>query len=141
MPLQQPQHRAIVLFDGECSFCNGYVQFVFARDPEGKFSFAPLQSEPGRRLLRRYALPEGWLGSIVLIEDGRCFTHSAAVLRLCKGLKPWWPLLRVLVLIPRPLRDGIYRWVARNRYRWFGTTRACSLPTPELRRRFIADAF
>jgi len=137
-----PDHEphAIVLFDGVCNVCNRYVRFIFDRDPRARYTFAALQSDLGRRLLRQHYLPEGWLGSIVLVEEGRCFTHSAAILRVCKGLTGLWPLLRVLVVVPRPLRDGVYRHLAQHRYRWFGSTAACQIPPPELRQRFLIDA-
>jgi predicted DCC family thiol-disulfide oxidoreductase YuxK len=128
---------AVVLFDGVCNLCNATVNFVIARDPKGYFRFSSLQSATAQELLKRHAVPQDLLDSIVLIESGACYTQSTAALRIARRLKGFWPLLYGLVLVPRPVRDSAYRWVARNRYRWFGTSEACRLMTPELQRRFL----
>ena len=127
----------IVLFDGVCNLCNGSVQFILKRDPRGTFRFASLQSEAGRSLMAGHGLDPGALSSVVLIEDGRAFEESSAALRIARHLPGPWKLLRVFAVVPRPLRDAVYRWIARNRYRWFGKTETCWLPTPELRARFL----
>jgi len=123
----------IVLFDGVCNLCNGAVKFILARDPRGRFRFASLQSNVARRLLHGDASLE----SIVLIEAGTTYTKSAAALRIARGLRFPWPSLYALVAVPRPLRDWVYNWVARNRYRWFGKRDMCAVPTPQLRGRFL----
>lgn len=128
---------AVILFDGVCNLCDGFVQFVIARDPAARFRFAALQSGVGQELLRSYgikvaATPE----SIVLIENNHIYTHSQAVLRILRQLSGWrW--LYGFVVLPRVLRDAAYRWVARNRYRWFGRQDACLIPTPALQARFL----
>lgn len=127
----------IVLFDGVCNLCSGSVQFLLKRDPEGRFRFAPLQSDVGRSLLAEHGLAVDRLSSVVLIEDGRAWQESAAALRIARHLPGPWKLLRFFAIFPRPLRDLVYRWIARNRYRWFGKTESCWLPTPELRSRFL----
>ena len=127
----------IVLFDGVCNLCNGSVQFLLKRDREGRFRFAALQSDAGRRLLAELGLPVDALGSVVLIEDGKVWRESSAALRIARHLPGAWKLLRVFAAVPRPLRDAVYRWIARNRYRWFGKTATCWLPTPELKARFL----
>jgi len=128
---------SIVLFDGVCNLCDSTVLFVIDRDPEGRFRFASLQSEVGARLLAEHDLPEDTLDTFVLIEDGRAFVRSTAALRVARRLPfPWW-LLGAFLLVPAALRDPVYRWVARNRYRWFGTRESCRVPTPELRERFL----
>ena len=127
-----PDH-AIVLFDGVCNLCNGAVQFILARDPGGRFQFASLQSDAARRILSGQVPAE----TIVLAEPRRVYTKSTAALRIARGLRFPWPLLSVFLLIPRPLRDLVYHWVARNRYRWFGKRDACLLPKPEFKNRFV----
>lgn len=127
----------IVLFDGVCNLCSGSVQFLLKRDPEGRFRFAPLQSDAGRRLMAEHGLPVDSLSSVVLIEGGRVWQESAAALRIARHLRGPWKLLRIFAIVPRPLRDLVYRWIARNRYRWFGRTETCWLPTPELEERFL----
>ena len=126
-----------LLFDGVCNLCNGSVQFILKRDTQGRFRFASLQSEAGRRLMTGHGLDPDALSSVVLIEDGRAYQESTAALRIARHLPGAWKLLRVLTIIPRPLRDAAYRLIARNRYRWFGKTETCWLPTPELRARFL----
>jgi predicted DCC family thiol-disulfide oxidoreductase YuxK len=129
--------RAVLLFDGVCTLCNGFVQFVIQRDPAGRFQFATLQSDAARRLLQ--AAPQPLPDTLVLVENGRVFLRSTAALRVARGLKFPWPLAFVLVVVPRPLRDWVYDIVARNRYRWFGRRDVCMVPTPELRARFLSD--
>ena len=132
----KPTQEAIVLFDGECSFCNGWVRFILDRDPQGRFSFASLQSDVGRSLLSRIGVVAD-LDSIVLLEGDRIFTQSTAVLRITGRLEGYWRLLYSLVAIPRPVRDAAYRFFAKHRYRWFGLRSACTLPTPRERERFL----
>jgi predicted DCC family thiol-disulfide oxidoreductase YuxK len=134
-----------ILFDGVCNLCNGFVQFVLARDPCRRFKFGSLQSEAAQKLLARHVHSDIGVGlesiplsSVILLEDdGRIYRESAAVLRVLKGLSGLWPLMYAFVIIPAPIRDRVYRWIARNRYRWFGKRDQCMLPTPEVRDRFI----
>lgn len=130
----------VVLFDGVCHLCSAAAKFLIDRDPAGKLRFAALQSEAGARLLREHGAtpPEGDPDSIVLLEDGRLYERSTAALRIARRLCWPWKLLYALVIVPRPLRDLIYRFVARNRYRWFGKQPECRLPTPELQARFLS---
>ncbi|MCI0570397.1 MAG: thiol-disulfide oxidoreductase DCC family protein [Myxococcaceae bacterium] len=129
---------SVVLFDGVCNLCNGAVNFIIDRDPEAHFHFASLQSPAGTALMEGHGLkvqeePE----SIVLLEAGQLFVRSTAALRIARHLRGAWRLLYLLVLVPRPLRDAAYRFIARHRYRWFGRTEACRVPTPELKARFL----
>ena len=128
---------ALVLFDGVCNFCNSAVNFIIDRDTAGYFRFAALQSEPARRILADCRLPPGFLDNIVLVEDGTCHARSTAALRILRHLQGPWALLYVLVLIPRPIRDTAYDWLARHRYRWFGKRSECSIPSPGIRARFL----
>lgn len=128
---------AVVLFDGVCNLCNGAVRFIIDHDPAGRFRFAALQSDAGRILLERCGLDPDTFDSIVLVEEGACFTRSTAALRIVRRLSgPWW-LLAALVVLPRPLRDFAYDCVARSRYRVFGRRDRCMVPTPELISRFL----
>jgi predicted DCC family thiol-disulfide oxidoreductase YuxK len=127
---------AILLFDGDCPFCNRSVQWIIRRDPKGYFSFASLQSERGKQLLRTYGIGEH-LDSLVLIDDHRWYVKSEAVLRICGKLKGTRILLIFLYLLPRPVRDFFYDWMAKNRYKWFGKQESCMLPPPEMRDRFL----
>ena len=131
--------KPLILFDGDCNLCNRSVQFVIARDPAARFRFAALQSEAARAALAAAGHAGPLPDSIVLVVDGRVRTRSAAALAIARRLGGLWPLLSVFWLVPYPLRDLVYDWIARNRYRWFGKQETCWVPTPELRARF-ADA-
>jgi predicted DCC family thiol-disulfide oxidoreductase YuxK len=127
----------VVLFDGVCNLCNGSVRFVVRHDRRGRFRFASLQSEAGQALLRRHGLDPADLFSVVLVDGGRVTTRSDAALDVARGLGGAWRAAGLLRAVPRPVRDRVYDWVARNRYRWFGRRDACMLPSPELRARFL----
>jgi predicted DCC family thiol-disulfide oxidoreductase YuxK len=129
--------NAVVLFDGICNLCNASINFVIDRDPEGYFKFASLQSSEAAALLDRCGSTPAALEAIVLIEDGTCYSRSTAALRIARHLTGAWPLLYGLLVIPRPVRDYLYDWVAENRYRWFGQRDSCRIPTPELQDRFF----
>ncbi|WP_419857386.1 thiol-disulfide oxidoreductase DCC family protein [Candidatus Palauibacter irciniicola] len=141
----------IVLFDGVCNLCAGAVRFIIRRDRRGRFRFAALQSDAGRRILAATGvetpgpgepLPEAEEppASLILVADGRTHARSGAALRIAAGLDAGWPLLAVFLVVPAPLRDWAYRFVARNRYRWFGKETACELPRNEESWRFIDTA-
>lgn len=129
---------AIVLFDGVCNLCSKAVQLIIKNDPAGFFRFTSLQSEKGKTLLRSYGLsdtaePE----SLVLIEQGKAYQYSAAALRIAKRLRSWHRLLYLFIFLPAFLRDPVYRFIARNRYRWWGRQVVCWLPDPSLKQRFL----
>ncbi|WP_040209150.1 thiol-disulfide oxidoreductase DCC family protein [Neobacillus jeddahensis] len=126
----------IILFDGECNFCDLSVQFIIKRDPNGLFKFASLQSDIGKELLHKYNAPDD-LDSFVLLEDNHCYFKSSAALQVCKNLKGAWKLPYCLLVVPKPLRDFFYEIIAKNRYKWFGKKESCMLPTPEERKRFL----
>lgn len=127
----------VVLFDGTCAFCERAVRFIAARDPARRFRFGASQSDAGARLLARHGLDRDAARSIVLIEDGRIFLRSTASLRIAAGLCPPWSALRILLLVPVPVRDAVYRAVAAVRHRVAGPSNACEVPPPELRDRMI----
>jgi len=127
----------LILFDGVCVLCGRLVDFVLERDPARRFRFAALQSPAGERVLRRFRMPAGMLTTMVLIEDGAVYTESTAALRVARRLRAAWPLLYLLIAVPRPLRDAVYRWVGANRLRWFGRRETCRLPTDADRGRFL----
>jgi predicted DCC family thiol-disulfide oxidoreductase YuxK len=122
-----------------CNLCNGAVRFIAANDPAARFAFVPLDSPRARALLaaaapsREANAPD----SVILLENGRCYELSDAALHIALGLRMPWPLAFAAILIPRGARDAAYRWIARNRYRWFGRKDACPLPPPGLRERFL----
>jgi predicted DCC family thiol-disulfide oxidoreductase YuxK len=127
----------IVLFDGLCNLCSASVRFIVARDPAARFRFASLQSPAAQALLAPFGAPATALESVVLLDEGRLYTRSDAALRIARALRPPWPLCTALLAVPRPLRDALYEFVARHRFRWFGRRSACFVPTPELQARFL----
>jgi predicted DCC family thiol-disulfide oxidoreductase YuxK len=134
---RQDAPRAVVLFDGVCNLCNGFVRFVIPRDPLRHVRFAALQSEAARRLMVQTGVTPGDADSIVLFEGQRAFVRSDAALRIARQLRFPWPLLYGLVVVPRPIRDWAYDIVARNRFRWFGRRDVCMMPGPETQDRFL----
>lgn len=135
--LKLSDQHPIILFDGVCNMCDGFVQFVMKRDRKGAFRFAPLQSEAGQSLLQHFGLDENALDSVVLIENGKYYTKSTAPLRTAKRIGGVWALNYGFVIVPSPIRDWVYDFIAKNRYRWFGEKDSCMLPTPEVRARFL----
>ncbi|KYG91655.1 thiol-disulfide oxidoreductase DCC family protein [Metasolibacillus sp. FSL K6-0083] len=127
---------AIVLFDGECHFCDASVQFIIKRDPKGYFQFASLQSEVGRELLERYQVPKA--DSIVLIENGRYFLQSTAALKIARRLQGFWRFAYVFIAVPTGVRNFAYDKLAKNRYKWFGKKELCELPSQDIRQRFLS---
>jgi predicted DCC family thiol-disulfide oxidoreductase YuxK len=127
----------VVLFDGVCCLCEGSVRFIVRHDPRGLFRFAPLDSPAGRRLLENCATEAADARSVVLVVDGICYTGSEAAWRIAARLSGAWSWLAALRLVPRPVRDGLYRLVAARRYAWFGRRQSCLMPPPEWRDRFL----
>jgi predicted DCC family thiol-disulfide oxidoreductase YuxK len=133
VPLQEP----LILFDGVCNLCNGWVRFVIRRDPIGVFRFVAQQSPVGQAVIEAHVRGAGQLFSIVLIADGRAYTESDAILQIFARLRSPWSWIALLQIIPRRVRDTSYRFIVRHRYRWFGKTETCQVPSAEVRSRFI----
>ncbi|MBL7804382.1 MAG: thiol-disulfide oxidoreductase DCC family protein [Saprospiraceae bacterium] len=127
----------VLLFDGVCNLCNGAVQWVLLRDRRGVFRFAALQSDTGQAMLRQFGFAAEDFDTVVLIDGDRVFTRSDAALEVVRRIGGFWPVLYAFKIIPRPIRDAVYNWVARNRYRWFGRQEQCMLPRKEWMSRFV----
>ncbi|MCB1069430.1 MAG: DUF393 domain-containing protein [Kiritimatiellae bacterium] len=127
----------VILFDGDCRFCHRAVQFVLKRDRAGVFRFAALDSAYGQAQLAAHGLADPRPDSLVLIEDDSAFIESEGALRIARRLGGGWRWLSGLILLPRVLRDPVYRWIARNRFRWFGKADRCSVPDPAFTDRFL----
>ena len=112
------------------------MRFIVDRDPRGIFRYASLQSETGQRLLAEHGQADD-LSTLILIEDGKAYSQSSAALRIVRRLSGLWPALSALLVVPRPLRDLVYKGVAKRRYKWFGRTDECRIPTPGERERFL----
>ncbi|MGP1908592.1 thiol-disulfide oxidoreductase DCC family protein [Metabacillus sp. JX24] len=130
-------HSKILLFDGVCNFCDGTVQFVLKHDKKEAFSFASLQSEAGQSLLRKHGLPLEDYDSFVYLDEGKVHTKSTAALRVLKELGGIYKAMYLLIAVPKPIRDAVYMMIAKNRYKWFGKKDACTLPSKEVRKRFL----
>lgn len=130
--------RGIVLFDGVCSLCNGFVDFLIRRDRQARLLFGTLQSDRARELLegQDVEIAEG-LATVVLVTEHGVLVRSDAALRTLELLGGRWRWVGKLRVLPRPLRDAVYRLVAKHRYRIFGRRDSCRLPTPDEARRFI----
>jgi predicted DCC family thiol-disulfide oxidoreductase YuxK len=132
--------RSVVFFDGVCNLCNGTVQFLIDHDKREVLRFAALQSEAAKAMLdgRDLDPTRQSLDSVLLLEGDTLYARSDAALRIARRLSGAWPALYALIVVPRFLRDALYDFIARHRYRWFGRTEACRIPTPALRARFLA---
>jgi len=129
--------KMVVLFDGVCNLCNSSVQFILTRDKKQQFLFGSLQGAYGQATLLKYHLPTDQLNSFMLLEGEKLYTHSSGALRMLKHLGGGWQLLYAFIIVPKFIRDGVYNWIARNRYKWFGKQESCWLPKPEWKARFL----
>lgn len=129
--------KAIVLFDGDCHVCNSSVQFIVKRDQKAFFQFASLQSSLGQRLLQQYCLPSE-INSLVVISGQKAHCESEAVLKICRNLDGFWKFFVIATVIPKGIRNSLYKAVANNRYRWFGNTSHCILLSADQKERFLS---
>ncbi|APD05575.1 alpha-N-acetylgalactosaminidase [Flavobacteriaceae bacterium UJ101] len=128
--------RKVILFDGVCNLCNGFVQFVIERDEEKVFQFASLQSDFGQQFLEKHSLNTQEFDSFILLEGEEYFTESTAGLKVLSQLKGF-SFARFFLYLPSFLRNLAYKLIAKNRYTLFGKADTCWLPTPELKERFL----
>lgn len=127
----------IVLFDGVCNLCDNSVKFIIQRDRKAVFKMASLQSEIGQNLQTHFGQDPTQVNSVMFIENGKLYTKSTAALRIAKHLDGAWKLFIVFMIIPTPIRDIVYDFIARNRYRWFGKHDACMIPDKSIKSRFL----
>lgn len=133
-----PSDKKIVLFDGVCNLCDSAVQFIIKHDKKDNFRFASLQSETGKKLVEERGLDPEEIDSIILIVPGVAYYRkSTAALEISRDLSGGYSLLKNFLVIPSNLRDGIYDYVAKNRYKWYGKKEHCMIPTPELKSKFL----
>lgn len=129
--------KPIILFDGVCNLCNNSVQFVIKHDPSDKFMFAALQSERGQQLLQQYNLATAGFDSFVLIQNEKVFLKSTAALQVAKQLSGPVKLLYGFIIVPAFIRNAVYAFIAKNRYKWFGKKDSCMIPSPSLQSKFL----
>jgi predicted DCC family thiol-disulfide oxidoreductase YuxK len=133
--MQEP----ILLFDGHCSLCNGAVDFVLKRDTRKKLLLASIQGTAGQGVLKKYELPPSYLDTLVLVEEGKVYLGSTAALRVARLLGGGWPLFYGLIIIPKGIRDRIYKWISRNRFQWFGRRDTCRIPSASESAHFLKE--
>lgn len=131
--------RPVVLFDGECNLCNNFIQFIIRHDKKKQFLFATLQSAAGEKELQQLRKKTGNVpDSVILQYKGQYYVKSAAALHVLRLLGGAWSMLYAGIILPRFLRNAFYDFVAKNRYKWFGKSDVCMVPTPELMDRFLS---
>ncbi len=127
----------IVVFDAQCLLCDGWVKFLLRHDKQQRLRFASIQGQQGAALLQRAGLQVQGLQTLLLVDGERSWQHTAAIFRILHALGGFWRLAWLGWGVPAPLRDALYRWLARNRYRWFGRSETCLLPPADAAGRFL----
>ena len=130
--------KSIILFDGVCNLCNGFVQFAIKRNRKKNLHFSSLQSEFSQITLKKFGFKSDYIESLVFYKNGKIYTKSGAALRIAKELDGLWPLTYSLMIIPYPIRDFVYNIIAKNRYKWFGKKDQCMVPSKDLQSRFVS---
>ena len=128
----------LILFDGVCNFCNFWVNFIIDHDDKRYFKFASLQSDIAQRILIQKKIDTLQTDSVILVMNEKVFFKSSAALLIAKNLNGFWKMLNIFSLIPSPLRDWIYDFVAKNRYKWFGKRETCRVPSKDEKARFLS---
>ncbi|HLK30518.1 MAG TPA: thiol-disulfide oxidoreductase DCC family protein [Puia sp.] len=131
------EEKKIVLFDGVCNLCSGSVQFILKRDKKNQFLFGSLQGKAGQAYLQKFNLPADEFNSFMLVEGDQLYTRSSGALRMMKYLGGGWKLLYAFIIVPKFIRDAVYNFIAKNRYKWFGKKEECWIPTPEWKTKFL----
>ncbi len=130
--------NGIILFDGVCNFCHSSVNTIIRYDKKKYFRFAPIQSALGQELMNKFGLDPIQFDSVILIDHNKAYTYSSAVLHILKKMGGIFSLGYVFIIVPPIIRNGIYKWFSRNRYKWYGKKDSCMVPTAEIRSRFIS---
>lgn len=136
--MNSPEH--IVVFDGVCNLCDWSIRFIAQRDYKKMYYFCPLQSQMGQSILKKMNFPQTDFKTILLVENDRIFTESTAVLRIAKDFSFPWSLISWFLIVPKFIRDAVYRVISNNRYAWFGKKDVCMIPTHELQERFLDNS-
>ncbi|TWO32953.1 thiol-disulfide oxidoreductase DCC family protein [Seonamhaeicola sediminis] len=138
MKLEVPNNKKLILFDGVCNLCNSSVQYVIKHDKNNVFLFTPLQSQVGQSIIKHYTIDTNRIDSILLYTPEQGITYkSTAALKIAKYLGFPRNLAVIFFIIPTFLRNWVYDFIAKNRYKWYGKKEACMIPTPELRSKFL----
>ncbi|MEP0265142.1 thiol-disulfide oxidoreductase DCC family protein [Dokdonia sp.] len=135
--MELPKDKKIILFDGVCNLCNTSIIFVIKHDPKDLFRFAPLQSDLGKALISKHDIDSTKVDSIILVDQEKAYTKSSAALRIARHLSGGYSFLAIFLIFPAFLRNVVYDYIARNRYKWYGKKESCMIPTPELKAKFL----
>lgn len=139
MSIDIPKHKKLILFDGVCNLCNNSVQYVIKRDQKNTYLFAPLQSKVGQQIIEQFQIDTVKTDSILLYTNGKLYSKSTAALKVAATLGFPTNILSIFIVIPAFIRNWVYDFIAKNRYKWYGKKEACMIPTPELKSKFIDD--
>ena len=131
------ENKSIILFDGVCNLCNASINFLIKHDKKAQFLFASFQSDAAKEIMLHFNLKNLNLDSIVLIEGGKIYEKSTAILRIIRLLDGGFKLLYFFRVIPKSIRDWLYNAIAKNRYRLFGKRESCMIPSLNLKNRFL----
>lgn len=133
-----PKDKQLIVFDGVCNLCNNWVTYVIKRDKKDQFRFAPLQSNIGKQIIETYKIDTTKTDSILLYSQEKGLSYkSTAVLKIAIGLGFPQSLMRIFYIVPPVIRNWVYDFIAKNRYKWFGKKDVCMIPTPELKSKFL----
>jgi len=131
------EEKKIILFDGVCNLCSSSVQFILKHDTKNQFLFGSLQGKAGQDYLNKFNLPADTFNSFMLIDGEKLYTRSSGALRMLMHLGNGWQLLYAFIIVPKFIRDGIYNFIAKNRYKWFGKKEECWLPAEDMKAKFL----
>ena len=134
--MSNQQHK-IILFDGVCNLCNASVNLVIRNDKNDLFRFAALQSDIGKEYTSKFNIDTSQTDSILLVDQDKVYLKSTAALHIAKSLSGGYPLLFSLMVVPKLIRNWVYDFIARNRYKWYGKRETCRVPTSELKQKFL----
>jgi predicted DCC family thiol-disulfide oxidoreductase YuxK len=135
--MKSNQNKPVILFDGVCNLCNASVQFIIKRDSKKSFMFSSLQSDAAQAILLQYNLENLDFNTIILIEGGVVYDKSTAILKIIRRLSGFYKLGYIFIIVPKFIRDFVYKIISNNRYKWFGKRATCMIPTEELKLRFL----
>ena len=133
-----PKHKKLILFDGVCNLCNSSVLYVIKRDKNNVFMFAPLQSEIGIEIIKSHNIDTAKTDSILLFEHDKGISlKSTAALKIASKLGFPTKLLAIFLIVPSVIRNVVYNYIAKRRYKWYGKQESCMVPSPELTSKFL----
>jgi predicted DCC family thiol-disulfide oxidoreductase YuxK len=134
-----PKHKKLILFDGICNLCNSSVLYVIKRDKRNVFMFAPLQSAHGKQIIETFKIDTSKTDSIILYnpEKHNIAYKSTAALKIASNLVFPTNILSIFLIVPAFIRNWVYNFIAKNRYKWYGKKEACMIPTPEIKIKFL----